>query len=236
VASASAGSCLVRFAEGKKRRATKRLARVVWLFQMSEPDGHDNRQRVARKEPAPDLIRGPSHQGFAGKAASRALRPSAVATATVTRVAPHDLRLFRLKRAPHRVIQRLPSVYPPIVFSRQRPVAVPAGIDCLSAGCARWTNFRFHPGRSETYSQPCHSGRSETHSQLCHPGRSQTHSQLCPTGQNTAPLYFVSPAGARHIPSPVIPAKTRHISTLSSRPERSGEPGSQARPWHCAGT
>ena len=36
----------------------------------------------------------PSRQGFAGKAASRAVRPSAVAMATVTRLAPHDLRLF----------------------------------------------------------------------------------------------------------------------------------------------
>jgi len=31
------------------------------------------------------------------------------ATATVTRVAPRDLRLFRLKRAPSIVIQRLPK-------------------------------------------------------------------------------------------------------------------------------
>src|SRR6056297_3658386 len=45
--------------------------------------------------------------GFAGKAASRTSRHSSVATATVTRVAPHDLRLFRLKRAPRRIIQRL---------------------------------------------------------------------------------------------------------------------------------
>ena len=51
--------------------------------------------------------KGPSRKGFAGKAASRALRPSAVAMATVTRFAPHDLRLFRLKRAPRRVVQGL---------------------------------------------------------------------------------------------------------------------------------
>ena len=63
------------------------------------PNERAETQRVARK--------GPSHKGFAGKVASRPLRPSAVATATVTRVAPIDLRLFRLKRAPHRVIQRL---------------------------------------------------------------------------------------------------------------------------------
>jgi hypothetical protein len=63
------------------------------------PNERAETQRGARK--------GPSRQGFAGKAASRALRPSAVATAIVTRVAPHDLRFFRLKRAPHRVIQRL---------------------------------------------------------------------------------------------------------------------------------
>ena len=50
--------------------------------------------------------KGPSQKGFAGKAASRARRVSAVAMATVARLAPHDLRLFRLKRAPRRVIQR----------------------------------------------------------------------------------------------------------------------------------
>jgi len=38
------------------------------------------------------------------------LRRSVVAQATVTRVAPHDLRLFRLKRAPRRVIQRFLDV------------------------------------------------------------------------------------------------------------------------------
>ncbi len=53
--------------------------------------------------------KGPSRKGFAGKAASRASRPSAVAMATVTRLAPHDLRLFRLKRAPRRVVQRFLS-------------------------------------------------------------------------------------------------------------------------------
>ena len=47
--------------------------------------------------------------GFAGKIASRALRHSAVATATVTRAAPQDLRLFRLKRDPIIIIQRLPK-------------------------------------------------------------------------------------------------------------------------------
>ena len=66
------------------------------------PNERAETQRVARK--------GPSQKGFAGKAASRALRPSAVATATVTRVAPHDLRLFRLKRAPRRVVQRFPAM------------------------------------------------------------------------------------------------------------------------------
>ena len=52
--------------------------------------------------------KGPSRKGFAGKAASRALRTSAVALATVTRSAPHDLRLFRLKRAPCVINQRFP--------------------------------------------------------------------------------------------------------------------------------
>jgi len=57
--------------------------------------------------------------GFAGEAASRTLRHSAVATATVTRVAPHDLRLLRLKRAPRRLVQRFPR-------------------RDLSAGCPQW--------------------------------------------------------------------------------------------------
>src|SRR6056297_4024063 len=61
------------------------------------PNKRAETRRMARK--------GPAHPGFAGKAASRALPPSAVATATVTRAAPRDLRLFRLKRAPRRVIQ-----------------------------------------------------------------------------------------------------------------------------------
>ena len=49
---ASAVSCLVRFAEGKKRLATKRSARVVWSFQMSEPKrGEDPAEaRRARAE------------------------------------------------------------------------------------------------------------------------------------------------------------------------------------------
>jgi len=62
------------------------------------PNKRVETRRMARK--------GASPMGFAGKGASRVLRHSAVATATVTRVATHDLRLFRLKRAPCRVIQR----------------------------------------------------------------------------------------------------------------------------------
>src|SRR6056297_7467 len=65
------------------------------------PNKRAETRRMARK--------GPAHPGFAGKAASRALPHSAVATATVTRAAPRDLRLFRLKRAPRRVIQRFLS-------------------------------------------------------------------------------------------------------------------------------
>jgi len=53
--------------------------------------------------------KGPSRQGFAGEAASRTRRDSAVATATVTRHGTHDLRLLRLKRAPRRLVQRFPS-------------------------------------------------------------------------------------------------------------------------------
>ena len=63
-----------------------------------------NKRVQTRRRPR----KGPSRRGFAGKAASRALRASAVAMATVTRVASHDLRLFRLKRAPRRVVQRFP--------------------------------------------------------------------------------------------------------------------------------
>src|SRR6056297_78946 len=47
----------------------------------------------------------------------RSLRDQRV-TATVTRVAPHDLRLFRLKRVPDRVIQRFPSAPLPISYRR----------------------------------------------------------------------------------------------------------------------
>ncbi len=65
-----------------------------------------NKRAQTRRRPR----RGPSRMGFAGKTASRALLTSAVATATVARFAPHDLRLFRLKRAPRRVIQRFPSI------------------------------------------------------------------------------------------------------------------------------
>ena len=54
-------------------------------------------------------MRGPSRMGFAGEAASRSLRRSVVATATVTRVAPIDLRPLRPKRAPCGVIQRFLS-------------------------------------------------------------------------------------------------------------------------------
>ena len=54
--------------------------------------------------------KGPSRMGFAGKAASRASCPSAVAMATVTRVAPRNLRLFRLKRALCIIDQRFLNV------------------------------------------------------------------------------------------------------------------------------
>ena len=64
------------------------------------PNKRVETHRVARK--------GPSRQGFAGEAASRARRDSAVATATVTRHGTHDLRLLRLKRAPRRLVQRFP--------------------------------------------------------------------------------------------------------------------------------
>lgn len=54
---------------------------------MSETDVHDKRHRGACKESAPDWIRGPSCMALvitsAGKATSRALPHSAVATATV---------------------------------------------------------------------------------------------------------------------------------------------------------
>jgi len=76
------------------------------------PNKRAETRRVARK--------GPSRQGFAGKAASRAFRRSVVATATVTHVAPHDLRLFRLKRAPRRVIQTFLSARPSAVRPAQR--------------------------------------------------------------------------------------------------------------------
>ena len=91
-----------------------------------------NERAQTRRRPR----RGPSRMGFAGKAASRALRPSAVATATVTRVAPHDLRLLRQKRAPCRVIQRFPrqisgsctgfQLSPPQMPSMARRVPLPS--------------------------------------------------------------------------------------------------------------
>ena len=64
-----------------------------------------NERAQTRRRPR----KGPSRMGLAGEAASRSLRHSAVATATVTRVAPTDLRPLRPKRAPRRVIQRLLS-------------------------------------------------------------------------------------------------------------------------------
>ena len=59
-----------------------------------------------RAETRQGARKGPSRKGFAGKAASRTLLASAVAMATVARLAPHDLRLFRLKRAPRIIDQR----------------------------------------------------------------------------------------------------------------------------------
>src|SRR6056297_1505641 len=50
--------------------------------------------------PDRDRLKEPLNDSSAGTT-----RPSAVAMATVTRLAPHDLRLFRLKRAPRRVIK-----------------------------------------------------------------------------------------------------------------------------------
>ena len=66
------------------------------------------------KEPAPDLIRGPSRHAIvmtsAGEAATRTPSDSTVATATVTRNGTHDLRLLRPTcstiRAPRRRVQR----------------------------------------------------------------------------------------------------------------------------------
>ena len=59
-----------------------------------------NKRAQTRRRPR----KGPSRMGFAGEAASRSLRHSAVAMATVTRAAPTDLRPLRPKRAPRRVI------------------------------------------------------------------------------------------------------------------------------------
>jgi len=52
--------------------------------------------------------KGPSHMGFAGKDAAHARHHEAAAAATVTRAAAHNLRLYRAKLAPRRVIQRFP--------------------------------------------------------------------------------------------------------------------------------
>ena len=131
---------------------------VVWLFQISEADRHDKRQRVARK--------GPSHKAIvmtsAGKAASRALRPSAVATATVTRVAPHDLRLFRLKRAPSRVVQRFLRLSRPdgpgnarTTHPAARPRADPA--DLLAIDSAAWAPPFARAGRAGRGRSPAES-------------------------------------------------------------------------------
>ena len=70
-----------------------------------------NERSQTRRRPR----RGPSRMGFAGEAASRSLRRSAVAKATVTRVAPTDLRPLRPKRAPRRVIQRFPRRSGPLL-------------------------------------------------------------------------------------------------------------------------
>lgn len=53
---------------------------------------------------------GLSRMDFAGKDAAHARHPEAVATATVTRAAVHNLRLFRTIRAPRRVLQRFLSL------------------------------------------------------------------------------------------------------------------------------
>src|SRR6056297_140135 len=66
------------------------------------PNKRVETRQVARK--------GPSRQGFAGEAADRTRRDSAVATATVARHGTHDLRLLRLKRAPRRLVRRLLSL------------------------------------------------------------------------------------------------------------------------------
>src|SRR6056297_2525159 len=71
----------------------------------------------------------PVPQGFAGKAASRAGRPSAVAMATVTRPAPHDLRLFRQKRAPRRVVQRPLNSHQPAKLAAKRLLKLKLRLD-----------------------------------------------------------------------------------------------------------
>jgi len=50
--------------------------------------------------------KGPSRMGFAGKDPAHARHHEAAAAATFTRAAAHNLRFFRAKRAPCRVIQR----------------------------------------------------------------------------------------------------------------------------------
>src|SRR5690606_28961986 len=95
----------VREPLNKSTRARRRLCGRLRLSLGERGLVIPNERAQTRRRPR----KGPSRQGFAGEAASRALRHSAVAKATVTRVAPHDLRLLLLKRAPRRLVQRFPG-------------------------------------------------------------------------------------------------------------------------------
>jgi len=86
----------------KSRRARWRLCGRLRLGMRERGLIVPNKRAQTCRRPC----KGPSHPGLAGEAVSRTRRDSAVATATVTRRGAHDLRLLRLKRAPHRLVQR----------------------------------------------------------------------------------------------------------------------------------